>query len=407
MTPGNRLLTSLGNIEASGLASMTFVDFETGDILYLTGSAENLVGAPARALMPRQNVLSRMKVSGYVFVRDALPIRQRPGSLVERSPYSPPVKPLAEEIANNSGAPTSLDDVLATVASIELLWPTLARFTFETSQPVVIQPGQAAILDFSDLLGSQEYSHMAPGAESSLNDDRVRTWTVSSAHVADGSEGIQSAATTSFELTMRLKDGGLVTGALFAIARQVRERMPHLMANCRELGISARLVGISGAFTLPSSVNKSGDSPPKFLWIAGGIGITPFLSILSALTSTRLSSQSLPIHIDLMLSTREPNVLLRLIAEALKLSSAANRIRLHVDLFTKEQVTRDIGFEDGTIIVHKCRFGSVESAALLPTDVKSRAVYLCGPQEFEDSAVRLLTDAGYPTSTVIKEGFEY
>ncbi len=212
---------------------MTFVDFLTGDILYLTGSAENLVGAPARALMPRQNVLTRLKISGYVFVRDALPVRQRPGSGVERSPYSPQVKLLAEEIQNNPGAPTSFDDVLATVSRMEILSPTLARFTFETSQPVVIQPGQAAILDFSDLLGSQAYSHMAPGAESSLNDDRVRTWTVSSAHVnvaADGAGGVCAAPTTTFDLTRRLKDGGLVTGALFAIARQVREKMPLLMA---------------------------------------------------------------------------------------------------------------------------------------------------------------------------------
>ncbi|KAJ8454143.1 hypothetical protein ONZ51_g13201 [Trametes cubensis] len=36
---GNRLLTSLGNIEATPVASVTIVDFETGDILYLTGGA--------------------------------------------------------------------------------------------------------------------------------------------------------------------------------------------------------------------------------------------------------------------------------------------------------------------------------------------------------------------------------
>ncbi len=405
-------MTSLGNIEASRLASMTFVDFLTGDILYLTGSAENLVGAPARALMPRQNVLTRLKISGYVFVRDALPVRQRPGSGVERSPYSPPVKLLAEEIQNNPGAPTSFDDVLATVSRMEILSPTLAHFTFETSQPVVIQPGQAAILDFSDLLGSQAYSHMAPGAESSLNDDRVRTWTVSSAHVnvaADGAGGVCAAPTTTFDLTMRLKDGGLVTGALFAIARQVREKMPHLMARSRELGLSARLVGISGAFTLPPLVSSSGDAPPKFLWIAGGIGITPFLSMLSALTSVRFNGNTSPINIDLMLSTREPDVLLRLLAEALNLFRPTDRIRLRIHAFTKELVARDImiGFEDVTVEVHDYRFGSSEAAALLPTDVKSRAAYVCGPQDFEDTVLQLMAAAGYPTNAVIKEGFEY
>lgn len=49
-------MTSLGNIEATPLASMSFVDFSTGDILYLTGTARNFVGVEAQKIMPRQNV---------------------------------------------------------------------------------------------------------------------------------------------------------------------------------------------------------------------------------------------------------------------------------------------------------------------------------------------------------------
>lgn len=77
-------MTSLGNIEATPLASLTFVDFVSGDILYLTGDAENLVGPDALKLMPFQKTLTTVCVTGYTLVRDALPVRQRNGTSPEK-----------------------------------------------------------------------------------------------------------------------------------------------------------------------------------------------------------------------------------------------------------------------------------------------------------------------------------
>jgi hypothetical protein len=77
-------MTSLGNIEATPLASLTFIDFASGDVLYLTGDAENLVGPDALKLMPFQKTLTTIYVTGYTFVRDALPVRQRTGTYPER-----------------------------------------------------------------------------------------------------------------------------------------------------------------------------------------------------------------------------------------------------------------------------------------------------------------------------------
>lgn len=77
-------MTSLGNIEATPLASLTFVDFVSGDILYLTGDAENLVGEDALQLMPFQKTLTTIRVTGFTLVRDALPVRQRAGTFPER-----------------------------------------------------------------------------------------------------------------------------------------------------------------------------------------------------------------------------------------------------------------------------------------------------------------------------------
>lgn len=207
---GNRLLTSLGNIEATPLAGLTFVDFKTGDVLYLTGDARTLVGPEAQEVMPLQNVLTLVYTTGYVLVRDALPVRQRFGTSPIRSPYSPPVKLLAEETAE--GSSTFFDqDAAVQLARIRLHSQDLATFTWTTIKPVHVVPGQTAILDFSGLVGSRQYAHMDALNPTNVNDDRIRTWTISSADLSpDG--------TRTFDLTMREKPGGLVTGALFTMA---------------------------------------------------------------------------------------------------------------------------------------------------------------------------------------------
>ena len=398
-------MTSLGNIEATGLAAMTFVDFGSGDLLYLTGVAENLVGLPARALMPRQNVLSTLFVTGYILVRDALPVRQRTGSTVERSPYSPPIKLLAEEIRENSGGLKDVDGTTATVSQMELLSTTLARFTFTTSNPIQIQPGQAAVLDFTDLLGAQEYSHMASaGAEARLNDDRIRTWTISSAHIDTNNNAIRAVPTTTFQLTMRLKEGGLVTGALFSIANQARSKKPDLLEDSTRLGITARLVGISGSFNLPTPISGGVFQYPKMLWIAGGIGLTPFLSMLAAITSA--SALSSPADIVMLLATREPDILLALVAQVSGKAPRSDHFKLVLHLFSSQSIsTKEIG-ENITVVRHTHRFGDLSFDTLSIEDLRGRKPYLCGPPTFESSALRLLEGQGI-AGNVVREGFEY
>lgn len=73
-------MTSLGNIEATPLASLTFIDFLTGAILYITGTAKNFFGPAAQEIMPFQNALTIVHVSAYTLVHDAFPLRQRVGT---------------------------------------------------------------------------------------------------------------------------------------------------------------------------------------------------------------------------------------------------------------------------------------------------------------------------------------
>lgn len=170
---GNRHFTSLGNILSDASVGLTFVDFVSGDVLYLTGKATNLVGEQAAEVMPRApGAITLVEVSGYTLVRNALPFRQPPGAQ-QLSPYSPPVRYLAEEQAPLS----TVADVKAKLKDVQLHTDDLATFTFETSAPITVVAGQYAVLDTTSLIGQKSYQHMSSqGNEATLNDDGVRTW---------------------------------------------------------------------------------------------------------------------------------------------------------------------------------------------------------------------------------------
>ena len=377
-------MSSLGNIEVTPLASLTFINFVTGDILYITGEAKTLAGAEAEALMRRQKLLTTVRTTGYTFVRDALPLRQDPNLQVVRSPYSPPVKFLVEETPSSSSHYFEGTYVLLT--KVDLLSQDLAVFRFEIQGTAVeIAPGQHIALDFTDFVGPQQYAHMNPWKPTSLNDDRIRTWTVSSAHV-DGK-------TRAFELTMREKPGGVVTGALFAVARKLEEFMPYVMEDCRALEMVVRLVGVAGEFVLPpiqDSVMRK-----KLLFVAGGIGLTPFLSMLKA-----IGKRDEERDVVLLISTREPEVLLNLVGETIPPPSAKLKLAVHV--FSSREIP-DLDTPGVEIKKHSSRI-SQSFWVNGSEDLDEREIYLCGPPEFNKA---VLEYSGLDVGRIHSEGFNY
>ncbi|KAF5377819.1 hypothetical protein D9615_006810 [Tricholomella constricta] len=404
---GNRFMTSLGNIEATPLASLTFVSFTTGDILYLTGKATNLFNFDAQLIMPLQNGLTAVYVTGYVYVSDALPVRQRPNTTAKTSPYSPPIRLLAEEETKSTlfTLSTHSKAITALLTRIVLHSPTIATFTWDASAQLPVVPGQAAILDFSPLLGARRYQHMAPMKPTSVNDDYIRTWTVSS--------NSSTATHTSFSLTMREKQGGAVTGALFSVVRKLAQAKPELLSDARPLGLKVGVVGVTGEFTLPAppeadvaddelgivvphAVGGRAHPAIRLLWVAGGIGVTPFLAMLRGLEGSDYD-------IRLVLSTREPEVLVPLLEDALR--GRKEKPRLVIDLFSGKP-NPDLVLEGAELRRHT---GRVTKAVFEygGDQAKMREVYVCGPETFEKSVMAALEDLGVEKGKIKREGFEY
>ncbi|MGR9245306.1 flavin-nucleotide-binding protein [Rhizobium leguminosarum] len=78
---GNRFFNTLGNILVNSKAGLVFVDFETGDMLQMTGNAEVLLDSPDIATFQGAERLWRFTPEEIVLRPDALPLRWRTESV--------------------------------------------------------------------------------------------------------------------------------------------------------------------------------------------------------------------------------------------------------------------------------------------------------------------------------------
>lgn len=252
---GNRLYQTLGNLKTTPQAGLVFPDFDTGDVLYITGKTEILAGRAATDLIAHTNLAVKIKVEGVKFVTDALTFR---GHIGEFSPYNPPVRFLASEVQNRLLGDSK--QITAELVEKIIISPTVGRFRFRISKPANTsqwKPGQYVALSFADELDIG-YSHMRDDDPKSLNDDFLRTFTVSSRQ--DGPVG-----PNQFEITIRKV--GPVTDFLFK----------HNVRSQLEIPVQ----GFAGEFFI-----KQDNQNVAF--VAGGVGITPLLAQAQDLDLTKV-----------------------------------------------------------------------------------------------------------------------
>ncbi|KAL2692141.1 hypothetical protein Neosp_002547 [[Neocosmospora] mangrovei] len=215
-------------------------------VLYLTGRASVLVGDEASSLLARTHLAVKISVTGAKFVKSGLPFR---GSLGQYSPYNPPVRHLLSEHDSHISA-SSVKTISASLTKREVLTPSINRFTFELSSEEPIpswHSGQYITLDFEAEV-SGGYSHMADHDPQSINDDYIRTFTVSS-------------PPDRKEIQITARKHGPVTGFLWRHNLRVPLEIP--------------VVGFGGeeGFRIPLTPQAT-----KSIFIAAGVGITPLLA---------------------------------------------------------------------------------------------------------------------------------
>lgn len=260
---GNRLYQTLGNLRTTPQAGLVFPDFETGDVLYVTGKTEILIGSQANEILPRSNLAVKIHVSAVGFVSNGLGFRGEAG---EASPYNPPIRFLSTEkpVLNTSSNEKELK-----LLDRKMLTPTIARFRFglvDSKQSITWKPGQYAMINLEEEMNIG-YSHMRDGDPRSLNDDFLRTFTISNLPYGYNDDSRRVNGTKEFEISIR--NVGAVTSFLFR----------H---NLRT-DLSLSLFGISGSFFFEQSPDSN------LAIIAGGIGITPLLAQAPTLDLQHLS----------------------------------------------------------------------------------------------------------------------
>lgn len=257
---GNRLYQTLGNLNTTPRAGLVFPNFETGDVLYVTGTTEILYGKDAASIISHTNLAVKLEVKYLRFVTNGLGFR---GQDAEFSPYNPAVRYLTTE-TRNTIKDADNKKMLAKLTKKELITPTIGRFRFHISDPKEAsswKPGQYVALSFQEELDIG-WSHMRNDDPKSLNDDYLRTFTVSSRH-SEEKNGIEKS---EFEITARRH--GPVTSFLFKTNPKAHVEVP--------------ILGFGGEFFIEQ------DNQESVAFVAAGVGITPLLAQADDLDLERL-----------------------------------------------------------------------------------------------------------------------
>lgn len=156
------------------------------------------------------------------------------------------------------------------------------------------------------------------------------------------------------------------------------------------------LLGVGGSFTLPKT-------PQNLLFIAGGIGVTPFLAQLQAILTT---SESQMWNVQFLIATREPQIMLDLIERATSYSPISPCLRLSIHLFSFTDATLQ-SLADASVELHTNRLSAEDIKQAVDEMGTHGRVYLCGPPAFETSAQAALRAAGIAEKDVETEKFTY
>ncbi|KAF8976825.1 hypothetical protein BGZ46_007920 [Entomortierella lignicola] len=402
---GNRFFNTLGNITNDERVGILFISFETGDLLHITGRAKILIGKESQALYPHAQRCVLVTIDSHLLRKDAIPFRMHTKEL---SPYNPIVPSGQHRIIEDNVN----DRISATLSHISKHTHDVSTFHFNTSKPIQYTPGQYAVLDFSQF-NNQGYRHMAPDDPQSLNDDYIRTWTISSAPLlkaplTDTASNLPLLLkdnwqeTSEFTMTIKRKPGGAISTLLHSLELE-RQGKPFTIS----------LTTTGGSFVLSRETPDS-----KFAFISGGIGSTPFISMLRGAKQSKHGSldikwvNSVPYFEDSL-----PEILQEFAevhytqnsGDAVE-TKALQPLNLSVEVFLSRAspTTLSPAQLDALHNVH-FHFERLSYQGLLAAipDIKDRHILLCGPEPFMEATKGYLQELGIPVGRIQTEDFNF
>ena len=322
--------------------------------------------------MPHTTLITRIRVTGFTYVDAGLNLI---ATQAHYSPYNPPIHLLASELHKQGKL---AQDTRQPIKLVEAKRETrdISTFTFQLSDGATfdVLPGQHAILDFS-AENTKGYRHMADDNPQSLNDDYIRSWTISS--VPDIDIKGQYAPSSRFSCTIKNKSGGAISPMLHRWA-QNRSHHPDL---------NIKFIGAEGDFTCFDEHHHL--KYEKLLFLAGGVGITPFLCMLEVIQKRKVK-----VDLVLLFSAR---------GEEVQLANRFVEAGTDTRIFDTE---RDGMVEKVNNVEAVQRRIQSEDVAAIPA-LKERGVYLCGPTEFMNAVTGYLEKAGVNSGDVYFESFTF
>jgi ferredoxin-NADP reductase len=191
----------------------------------------------------------------------------------------------------------------------------------------------------------------------------VRSWTISSSPSMFFDK-------TLFTITVKRKEGGLAS-------TWIHEHMKR--------GITWKLLGIEGDFSC--LLDKV---PSKILMIAGGIGITPLMSMLRDLNRKNLKTDVL-----LLYSVQSPK---EIVFQKELIQMESSNLKIYTTI-TQLQPQEHWNGLTGRI--------SKEMINSISPDLLNREIYMCGPEGFMQHIRRCLSDLQFPIEKLHQESFNF
>ncbi|MGF6229597.1 ferredoxin-NADP reductase/predicted pyridoxine 5'-phosphate oxidase superfamily flavin-nucleotide-binding protein [Inquilinus ginsengisoli] len=353
---GNFFFNTFGNIEVDPRAGLVFVDFDTGGVLLLTGTAEVVWDGPEVAAFAGAERLLRFRVEEGRWIEDAVPLRwsapQQAVQLAATGTWDEAGRVAKAEASRNTLRPF-------TVAGIVQESATIRSFILEPADGgsvVPHQPGQFLPIALD-----------IPGRDQPVR----RTYTLSDA--ADG---------RTYRISVK-RETGLGDQAGLA---------SHWLHDQVRVGDTIRALAPRGDFVLDT------DSRRPVLLLSAGVGVTPMIAMLNGLIGRNPDRLRHPGRgIWFVHAARDGSE--HAFADHLRaLAARAPTLTTHIRYSRpRPQDVPGRDYDDA---------GHIDAALLrrlLPLD--DYDVYLCGPAGFMQAMREILSSLGVRPERIRSEAF--